>query len=48
MLDNASQSIQLIDLVGYLDMVMLEQNASVIVTDNGGVQKKHFSIECFA
>ncbi|MCL0076043.1 UDP-N-acetylglucosamine 2-epimerase (non-hydrolyzing) [Dehalococcoidia bacterium] len=38
----AAQRLRLIDPVGYLDMVMLEKQARVIVTDSGGVQKEAF------
>jgi UDP-GlcNAc3NAcA epimerase len=39
---NISDSVQIIEPVGYLDMVMLERNASVVATDSGGVQKEAY------
>jgi UDP-GlcNAc3NAcA epimerase len=41
-LQSQAKRLCLVDPVGYLDMVQLERNAGLIVTDSGGVQKEAF------
>jgi UDP-GlcNAc3NAcA epimerase len=40
--DDVMKTLQVIEPVGFLDMIMLEKSASLIVTDSGGVQKEAF------
>ena len=40
--DFSSKTFKIIDPIGYFDMLLLQANCSLVITDSGGVQKEAF------